>query len=351
MKKQKKNTGCMRIFASLLCIFLAIVIVIGIGATVLVSRTMNMINRETAVEATLSDEEIEAILQEIEPEDEVSEGAEPDEELDTELIEEEIILDVEDVELIGQDRDIINILLIGQDRRENQGRQRSDSMILCTVDLDEKTLVMTSFLRDTFVTLPSWNGKTYANNRLNVNYAIGGMGMLDKCLEENFGVVVNYNLEVDFSGFTNVVDAMGGVDVELTRAEAGHLKNGLKAGMNHLNGEQALAYSRIRKLDNDFGRTNRQRTVLLALLNRAKTMSLKDVTNLITEVLPMITTDMSNGDMIEVAAKVVPILPELKVTTQYIPAEGTYRYASIYGMSVLVPDLEANRQILKDTIG
>ena len=80
-------------------------------------------------------------------------------------------------------------------------------------------------------------------------------------------------------------------------------------------------------------------------------MSLKDASNLITTVLPMVTTDMSNGDMLEVAAKIVPILPELQVTSQYIPAEGTYKYARIHGMSVLVPDLAANRQILKDTIG
>ena len=343
MKKQRNNSGCIHIFATILCVVMAILIVIGIGATILVSKTMNMINGEPTADVTLSDGEIDTILQETEPEDEVSEGVE--------VVEDEVVLDNEHVELLGQDRNILNILLIGQDRRENQGRQRSDSMILCTLNLDEKTLVMTSFLRDTYVTIPSWNGKDYSNNRLNVNYAIGGMGMLDQCLEENFGVVVDYNLEVDFSGFTRVVDAMGGVDVELTSAEAGHLKNGLKTGMNHLNGDQALAYSRIRKLDNDFGRTNRQRTVLLALMNRAKSMSLMDVTKLITEVLPMITTDMSNVDMLEVAAKIVPILTELQVTTQYIPAEGTYKYASIHGMSVLVPDLAANRQLLKDTIG
>lgn len=345
MKKVKKKSRYMRIPLIILSVFLALVILVGVGATVMVTQTMNLINRDTSVQETLSVEEIEVILQETEPEDEEFTGVE--------LSEEEVVLDNENVELLGQDSEdeMINILLIGQDRRENQGRQRSDSMILCTVNLDEKTLVMTSFLRDTYVTIPTWNGKNYANNRLNVNYAIGGMGMLDKCLEENFGVMVDYNLEVDFSGFTKIVDTMGGVDIELTKAEAGYLEDGLKAGMNHLNGKQALSYSRIRKLDNDFGRTNRQRTVLLALLNKARSMSLKDISGLITTVLPMITTDMSNGDMLEVAAKIVPILPELQVTTQHIPAEGTYTYASIHGMSVLVPDLEVNRQILKDTIG
>ena len=343
MKKTKKKARFLRIPLIILSVFLALVIVIGAGATVMLMQTMNMINRDTSAVETLSEAEIEVILQETEPEDEEFDGAE--------LNEDEVVLDNENVELLGQDSNIINILLIGQDRRENQGRQRSDSMILCTVDLDEKTLVMTSFLRDTYVTIPSWNGKNYSNNRLNVNYAIGGMGMLDKCMEENFGVVVDYNLEVDFSGFTKIIDTLGGVDIELTKAEAGHLKDGLKAGMNHLNGEQALNYSRIRKLDSDFGRTNRQRTVLMALLNKARSMSLKDASNLITTVLPMVTTDMSNGDMLEVAAKIVPILPELQVTSQYIPAEGTYKYARIHGMSVLVPDLAANRQILKDTIG
>ena len=343
MKKAKRKSSGKRVLLIILSVLLALLILAGVGASVLLTQTLNMINRDTSVEETLTAEEIEMILQETDPEDEDFTGEE--------LTEDEVALDNENVELLGQKSELINILLIGQDRRENQGRQRSDSMILCTVNLDEKTLVMTSFLRDTYVTIPDWNGKSYSNNRLNVNYAIGGMGMLDKCMEENFGVVVDYNLEVDFSGFTKIIDTMGGVDIELTRAEAGYLKDGLKAGMNHLNGKQALNYSSIRKLDSDFGRTNRQRTVLLALLNKVRSMSLKEVSNLITTVLPMITTDMSNGDMLEVAAKVVPILPELQVTTQYIPAEGTYRYASIHGMSVLVPDLEANRQILKDTIG
>ena len=343
MKKTKKKSNRKRIPLIILSVFLTVVIVLGVGATVLMTQTMNLINRDVAVKETLSEEEIESILQETEPEDEEFVGEELDEE--------EIVLDYENVELLGQESDIINIMLIGQDRRENEGRQRSDSMILCTVNLEEKTLVMTSFLRDTYVKIPSWNDKHYANNRLNVNYAIGGMEMLDQCMKENFGIVVDYNIEVDFSGFTKIVDTMGGVDIELTKAEAGYLQNGMKSGMNHMNGEQALVYSRIRKLDNDFYRTNRQRNVLMALLNKARSMNLMEASELITTVLPMITTDMSNGDMLEVAAQIVPILSELQVTTQYIPAEGTYRHSSIRGMSVLVPDLEANRQILKDTIG
>ena len=332
-----------------LCSVLSVLLLAGIGAGIWLNQTMNLINRDTTPETTLSDEEIQNILTETEPGEEETGGVE--------INEEDIDLQTDNVEVMEQSKDILNILLIGQDRRENQGRQRSDAMILCTVNLEKKTLVLTSFLRDTYVSIPSWNGKDYGNNRLNVNYAIGGMEMLDLCLEENFGVVVDYNVEVDFFSFTKIVDMMGGVDIELTKNEAGHL-NGvlgkgsyLRGGMNHLNGEQTLSYARIRKLDSDFGRTDRQRKVLLSLMENVKGMSLTEVNDIITEILPMVTTDMTNAEMLDVAVKLVPVLAELEITTQHIPAEGTYLYGQIPGMSVLVADMEANRQILRDTIG
>ena len=175
--------------------------------------------------------------------------------------------------------------------------------------------------------------------------------MLDECLKQNFGVQVDHNIEVDFSGFEDIIDLVGGVDIELTAAEAGKVGGGAKAGMNHLNGEQALNYARIRKLDSDFGRTNRQRKVLTALLAQAKHMSLTQMNNLVNGIIPLITTDMSNGDILGYVMEFFPLLSDLEVTTQYIPAEGTYQGASVRGMSVLIPDMEANRQILRDTIG
>ena len=348
MKKAKKSTG-KRVFLTILCVVLALVLVVGIGASAWIFKTMNLINRDTTADVTLSDEEIESILLETEPEDETVEGVE--------MNEEDIDLSTENVDILEDNDNILNIMLIGQDRRENQKRQRSDAMILCTLNLEKKTLVLTSFLRDTYVVIPDWNGKQYGKNRLNVNYAIGGMEMLDQCLKDNFGVVVDYNVEVDFFSFAKVVDLMGGVDIELTQAEAGHLNyvhgigNRLKPGMNHLDGDLALGYSRIRKLDSDFGRTNRQRKVLLSLLEKVKTMSLVDANEMISEVFPMVTTDMTNAQIIEVAVKALPVLAELQVTTQHIPADGTYLYGQIPGMSAIVADMDANRQLLKDTIG
>lgn len=338
--KKKKKSG-LQIALTVLSVILALVLVVLIGATVWAESLLNQINRDTSVRETLSDEEIESILGETDPMDENYTGL---------ILEDDIVLSENAAELIETSDDIINILLIGQDRRPGEGRQRSDSMILCTINLEKKTLTMTSFLRDLYVEIPDWNGKSYLNNRMNVNYVFGGMEMLDACLEQNFGVSVDNNLEVDFSGFEDIVDLMGGVDINLTSAEAKWMGDGLKAGVNHLNGERALEYARIRKLDSDFGRTNRQRMVLMALLEKAKRMSLTELNDLVNRLMPMITTDMNNTDIVQYVAKIFPILTELKVTTQHIPAEGTYRNAMIRGMAVLVPDMEANRQVLKDTL-
>lgn len=342
MKKEKKQSSGKKIVLSIIAVLLGLVLIVLAVASIWINSMLGRINRVDDAEPTLSDEEIESILQETdEPMDEDYTG---------EILNpEDVVLSTEPVEIIEEEDHILNILLIGQDARPGQKRQRSDSMILCTVDTEKKTLVMTSFLRDLYVDIPDWNGKTYYDNRLNVNYVFGGMGMLNKCLEMNFGVVVDYNIEVNFEGFTEIIDLMGGVDIELTKAEARYM--GLSAGINHFDGETALQYSRIRKLDSDFGRTNRQRTVLNALLEQVRNSSLKDILALTDAIFPMITTDMENSDIVDVVMKVFPVLADLEVTTQHIPAEGTYRGASIAGMSVLVADMEANRQILKDTIG
>ena len=126
---------------------------------------------------------------------------------------------------------------------------------------------------------------------------------------------------------------------------------GLKEGMNHLNGTQALAYSRIRIFDSDFGRTNRQRNVLIAMLESIRHMNLQQISNLVNAVFPMVTTDMTNEDILKYTVEFFPLLSELQITTQRVPTGDTYYSAMIYGMAVLVPDLEANREFLRETLG
>lgn len=343
-KKRKLPVVLFCVFGSLLVLALAAVIGWNIFLDAMISRV-----DESA--PTLSSEELASMLEETDPDV-----------TGPELKPEDIAMSKEPAETVPKGENIVNFLLVGQDRREGQGRQRSDAMIFCTLNFEQKTLTMTSFLRDTWVTIPN-----YYNERLNVPYVLDGFSLLNDTLEYNFGVRADHNIEVDFYGFADVVDYMGGVDIELTNAEAKHLNktgNGLgrfddhynwnlTGGKQHLTGLQALAYSRIRYLDNDIGRTNRQRTVLNALLEKVRGMSLSELTVLATNVLPMISTDMTNGDITTNIARIVPILKDLKVVSQHVPAEGTYAFANIGGRSVLVmddEDLEDNRKLLADTV-
>lgn len=271
--------------------------------------------------------------------------------------------------LFGEKDDgIINILLIGQDMREGADHKLADAMILCSVNRNTGTMTMCSLMRDMYVQLPDYAGHTGTKNRINAAYSLGyawngeagGMEMLDKLILEQFGVEVDHNVEFSFESFVRVVDALGGVELELTAAEAAHLnKQNLQAvyteGLNLLGGESALAFVRTRHSsagDSDFFRTGRQRAVIAAVAEKLKQMDLTQLTSLITELLPMIYTDMTNKEILSLAVKLLPIAADLKLESQQIPADGTYENARVeisgYPAAVLVPDLEKNRQILMD---
>lgn len=339
-----------RIFGIILIAVLALVITSLLAASFFTKALLGKINRVEEQE-TLSSEQIQQILSETDVpveswEDPLSAPTELTETLPaTESAEEETVPADE------EDSGIINILLVGQDRRAHQKRQRSDAMILCTINPEKKTLVMTSFLRDLYVQLPEYHGTKYARNRLNATYAIGGFEMLDDCLERNFDVHVDHNIEVDFFSFEKVIDAVGGVDIELTEPEAWVIGGGLSKGMNHLDGEQALAYARIRKIDNDFGRTNRQRKVLTALFEKARQLSILELLKLAQELLPMIATDMTDAQIIGYITELFPIWKDIEVITQSVPAEGEFYYDDVYGMSVVIPDIDKIRERIAETIG
>ena len=336
------KTNWKRRFWTVLCIILAVVLALLLGLTILVNSFLNKIQRYDPVEETISEEEIQQIIEETDPPELIA-GLE-------EIPPEEVIMD-EPAEIIEKPDHIYNILLIGQDARPGEGRQRSDSMILCTINTEKKTLMMTSFLRDTYVDIPDFQDRTFEDNRLNACYAFGGVELLNNAMELNFGIEIDHNIEVNFTGFERIVNTLGGVYIYLTQAEANIVGGGAIAGMNLLNGAQALNYSRIRVLDSDFGRTNRQRTVLLSMYDSIRRLNPDQISSLVNVLLTMVTTDMTNTDIVKYVVEFVPLLPDLQITTQHIPAVGTYTGAMVRGMSVLIPDLEANREILRETLG
>ncbi|MEE1329438.1 MAG: LCP family protein [Oscillospiraceae bacterium] len=329
-------------FLTVLCIILAVILALLLGLTILVNSFLNKIQRYDPVEETISEEEIQQIIEETDPPELIA-GLE-------EIPPEEVIMD-EPAEIIEKPDHIYNILLIGQDARPGEGRQRSDSMILCTINTEKKTLMMTSFLRDTYVDIPDFQDRTFEDNRLNACYAFGGVELLNNAMELNFGIEIDHNIEVNFTGFERIVNTLGGVYIYLTQAEANIVGGGAIAGMNLLNGAQALRYSQIRSLDSDFGRTNRQRTVLLSMYDSIRRLNPDQISSLVNVLLTMVTTDMTNTDIVKYVVEFVPLLPDLQITTQHIPAVGTYTGAMVRGMSVLIPDLEANREILRETLG
>lgn len=338
-QKEKKKRGCLIV----LIVVLALIMIALIGITIFINHMLGKINREDDVVETLSQEEIQLILNETEPEDVDYTGEV--------MNEAEVTMPSEAVESLQTGNNVINILLVGQDTYSNRSRSRTDTMILCTVNKETKTLTMTSFMRDLYVVIPG-----YQDQRLNVPYVLGGFQTLYDTLEYNFGVEVEHGIAVNFSSFPQVIDAVGGVDIELTSSEAKYLNGqegswNLRSGVNHLNGKQALAYSRIRKLDSDFGRTNRQRKVLTAVLNKAKTLSVSQLYDLVETLIPLVYTDMTDAEIISTAVDIAPLLLDMQIVTQRIPVDGEYKSTMIKGMAVLVPDTEANRKFLEDTIG
>ena len=325
--KRKQHDTFARAFMKLVCLLLALILVFLLGATALFQQVLGKIHytQPTADFGT----RLTGFLSNL-----ASEGFGTQSDL-----------------IGGTGSGIVNILLIGQDRREGEETARSDSMILCTYHRKTGNVTMTSFLRDLYVPIPG-----HHSNRINAAYSEGGAALLDDTLRENFSLHIDGNIEVDFSQFAQIIDLLGGVELELREDEAAEINketgSELAAGTQVLNGEQALTYARIRKLDadGDFSRTSRQRKVMNALVSRYRNMQWKELLPLMDQLLPLISTDMNYGKLVLLAMEIMPKLSGAQITSQRIPADGTFSDEKIDGMAVLSADLEANRQLLRDTL-
>ena len=262
---------------------------------------------------------------------------------------------------------IKNILIVGQASRGGEEAKLADSMILVTLNPKNNTITLTSFLRDSFVTIPSYAGRLCGGqNRINIIYhlgcrwngAYGGMEMMDKCLKENFSVQVDHNVEIDFESFQHIIDAIGGIDLILSEQERDYLledKTGyndyVTAGKNHLNGYTALCYARMRKPDSDVQRAQRQRKVISAVLHQSRRLKIHELARLAGTVSQLVMTDMYPGEMTELIAMGIPMLKNLDLRTAQCPAPDTYWWSTIpldgYMSNVVKFDLQKNREILE----
>ena len=238
--------------------------------------------------------------------------------------------------------DVFTILLVGVDSYQDTYTGRSDVQ-------KSKKIVLCSILRDSYVSIPG-----HGNNRINAAYGKGGTNLLTQTIKNNFGIPVNRVAVINFKVVVDFVDAIGGVDVDLSPEEVEIINNGASgylngAGMNHLNGDQALTYARIRKIDNDFSRTKRQRVVMEDALEKIGNMSLSKQSSLMTEFLPRVHTDLTRSEVSNLGSLVLR-LKSFQVNSFAIPVDGSWSDMTVRGMAVLDIDFATNRKAWEDAV-
>lgn len=258
---------------------------------------------------------------------------------------------------------VVNILLFGLDRRDVSEKQpRSDSMMIATIDKSNQKLKLTSLMRDMYVSIP---GKR--DHKLNSAYAFGGPALAIKTVNSNFNLSIDKYAAVDFFALEQIIDILGGVDIDLKNEEVKFLNSALaelnnldktgkkspnvtNGGLQTLDGKQAVAYSRIRYVGrDDFERTERQRRVLSQLFDKVSSMNAAKATKLASTILPHVETNMTNTEIISLGTSVLGF-KDKKIYQYRIPVDGTFTPETRSKMSVLVPDLPANNKLLHEFI-
>lgn len=257
---------------------------------------------------------------------------------------------------VAQDDKVYNILLIGTDERSDgySENARGDTCMLLSINTagEKPVISLVSFERGMGV--PILEGE-YAGQYdwLTHTFRYGGAELLTREVRECFKVDVDYYVRVNFTAFEAGIDAIGGVDVYLDEAEVRYFIDGYKytdavVGMNHLNGRLALNYARLREIDSDWTRIQRQREVVISALNQAKTMSLTDFNDLIDVLLPLVRTNLPELRIVEMIL-LLPGLRNAEIQQMTIPAEGTFGgMTGMGGRSLFAVDFETNARILHE---
>ncbi|SHJ15029.1 transcriptional attenuator, LytR family [Clostridium amylolyticum] len=208
--------------------------------------------------------------------------------------------------------EVTNILLLGVDNQEDA----SDSIIVISLDDTKKQIKMSSLLRDTYV----FYGDDKVN-KLNYAYHYGSAVNSVKVVNEEFKLDIKDFVKIDFGGLANIIDTIGGVEVDIKHNEVSLLNSYVKSmskaaeisytpisksGKQILNGQQAVAYSRIRYVGNyDYERTERQRRVLNAVFDKIKNTPITKYPDLVSKLAPYLETSLSNTEMLSLCSKVM----------------------------------------------
>lgn len=219
---------------------------------------------------------------------------------------------------------ITNILLTGTDARVGESASRTDSMMILTIDTKHNSVKLTSLARDTYVQLPGKGG-----SKLNAAYFWGQEPMLFETIENEFGIGVDKFVQVDFNALMSIIDILGGVEVDIPANnlkeinkfsqecyeqyqsdEKGSFKTIANSGVQTLNGYQALAFSRVRKVDSAINRDQRQQEVILAVANKLKSIPITQLPNIIDSLIPYVKTNINSGEILKLSLSCLNILKD-----------------------------------------
>lgn len=256
--------------------------------------------------------------------------------------------------------DWTNILLLGCDSYTTKEQQRTDSMIILSVNMKTAEIKMTSLMRDTWIKSSSSGG----SRKLTEMCAIGGPALTIQAINENFGMKLDKYALISMAGIAEIIDLVGGLELDITEAERKALNKGLfdLSGLSameklqqsgekvHLNGNQATAYARIRKIDNDYVRTERQRIVLLALAEKIKNgASAATLLTIVNVLMEYVETNLSLVEIMSLAG--VGLSADLAgVKELRLPADGTFQSGMFGNVWCIKPNFDENKKILRDFI-
>lgn len=259
---------------------------------------------------------------------------------------------------------VYNILLVGVEAIGNNSvaSGRTDSIMIATINTKQKTLGLTSIMRDSYVTIPG-----YYDTKINAAFGHGGIELLYETIAYNYNLRLDGSAIVSFKTFQKIIDELGGIDIEITPAEAQYLNTTnyvskksnrtLKPGMNHMNGNQALGYARVRyraTLDgsvDDFGRTSRHRRVMGAIFKEVKKSNPITLVKLLDTVFSQVQTDIKKSNASSYLAEVMELsLDGVPLDNLRLPIDGSYQGAKINRQAVVTFDAAANKEALANFV-
>lgn len=254
----------------------------------------------------------------------------------------------------------INIALFGTDSRNLNENGNSDTIMIATIDKDHKKIKLTSIMRDSRVDIPG-----YGLYKINAAYLMGGPQLAVKTINSVYGLNIKSYVTVNFFGMATIIDGLGGVDINVQQDEIkqlndlqGEVANIEKiapvlvthAGLQHLNGLQALGYSRIRKVgNNDQQRTERQRTVLTLIINKIMAGGILSYPSTVNKLLPYVQTSISTGDLLSYGSDAIQAGIK-NIVQERFPLDSYMSTPNINGVDYVIFDLDATKQQLYDFI-